>query len=134
MAFQPESLLFTTTHEWVGVSEEGGVKFVTIGISKFAIDELSDVVFIELPAVGKKIKAGEIFGHAESVKALADLYTPVDVEITEPHTALQDNLQWIKEDPYGQGWIVKGKLLDEAPLAKLLDYTQYQAQCAGGGH
>lgn len=132
MSFQPEKLRFTPTHEWVHAEVKDGETVVTVGISQHAIDELSDVVFVELPAVGKTIKGGEIFGHAESVKALADLYAPVGLVVTEANVALQDNLNWIKEDPYGKGWMVRGTLRNPADLEALLDHDTYKAQC--GGH
>ena len=106
----------------------------TIGISAFAVEALTDLVYIELPKVGRQVKQGESFGEIESVKAVSDLYSPVDGEIVEVNSALVGHLETLNSDPYGQGWIAKIRLSDEAGLKALLDYPAYQKQCAEEGH
>ena len=83
---KPEELLFSETHEWVQIEDEGGVKAATVGISAFAVQLLTDLVFMELPPVGKHVAAGEEFGEVESVKAVSPLYSPVAGEIIDPET------------------------------------------------
>ncbi len=132
---QPQELLFATTHEWVHVDRDGaGQKIATIGISHFAIETLTDLVYLELPEVGRHVKAGEAFGVIESVKAVSDLYSPVTGEIVDINGALVDRLDRFHEDPYGEAWIAKIKITDEAGLSDLLDYQTYQQQCAEEGH
>jgi glycine cleavage system H protein len=132
---QPQELLYAKTHEWVHVDrDKAGQKIATVGISHFAVEALTDLVYIELPAVGRRVKAGESFGEVESVKAVSDLYSPVGGEIVEVNGGLTDRLDQLHDDPYGAGWIVKIKLSDESGLADLLDHKTYQKQCAEEGH
>ena len=130
----PQELLYAKTHEWVHVDSSGSDKLVTIGISAFAVEALTDLVFLELPEVGKSFDAGTVFGEVESVKAVSDLYAPVALEVTEVNSELPDNLDRLSEDPFGAGWVVKGKLADEAGLGQLMDYATYQKQCEEEGH
>ena len=125
----PENLLFAKTHEWVHVEEAGGAKVATIGLSAFAIEALTDLVFVDLPEVGRAVTAGEPLGEIESVKAVSDLYSPVSGEVIEANTPLADDLEKLSEDVYGAGWLVKIKIGDEAGLADLMDYATYQKQC-----
>jgi glycine cleavage system H protein len=127
---KPEELLYAKTHEWVHVQAgPAGAKIATVGISAFALEALTDLVFIELPEVGRRVRATRPFGEIESVKAVSDLYSPVDGEIVEVNAAVRDNLEHLADDPYDSGWMVKIKLSDEAGLAKLLNYADYQKQC-----
>lgn len=126
----PQDLLFCKTHEWVHVSQDAGAKVATIGISAFAVEELKDLVYMELPDTGSEVKAGEPFGEVESVKAVSSLYSPVDGEIIAVNTELPDKLETLNDDPYGAGWVIKVKISDESNLAQLLDYAAYQKQCA----
>jgi glycine cleavage system H protein len=126
----PEDLRFNKTHEWVQVTEEDNQKTAVVGLSAFAVEALTDLVFIELPEVGRAVAAGDAFGEVESVKAVSDLYSPVAGEVTEANTELPDNLELLSSDPYGAGWIVKIKITDESNLANLMDYQAYQQQCA----
>ena len=128
-----EDLLFAETHEWVRVSEEGGQKFATVGISAHAVEALTDLVYMDLPTAGTNVESGKSFGEVESVKATSDLYCPVDGEIVDVNTALPDNLDTLNTDPYGEGWIIKVKLANEESLAKLLDHAAYEKQCAAEG-
>lgn len=126
----PESLLFAKTHEWVAVAETGGAKIATIGISKHAVEALTDLVFIELPKVGRAVGAEESFCEVESVKAVSDVYCPVAGEVIEVNEPLADRLEVLSDDPYGEGWIAKVKITDEASLKGLLDYAAYEKMCA----
>ena len=128
---RPEDLLFAKTHEWVHVeTSPAGAKIATVGITAFALEALTDLVFIDLPPVGRRVQAGRPFGEIESVKAVSDLYSPVDGEIGEVNSAVADRLDRLAQDPYGANWFVKIKITDDANLARLLSYPQYQKECA----
>ena len=132
---KPEQLLYAKTHEWVHVEPDAaGGKVATVGLSAFALEALTDLVYIELPKVGRTLKAGEAFGEIESVKAVSDLYSPVDGTVVAVHESLPNELESLPVDPYGNGWIVKIKLSDESALRSLLDFAAYQKQCAEEGH
>jgi glycine cleavage system H protein len=128
-----EQLLYSESHEWVRVTEEDGVKMATIGISAFAVEQLTDLVYMELPEVGRQISAGEEFGEVESVKAVSPLYSPVDGEIVAVNSSLPDRLETLGDDPYEAGWIIKVRLTDESSLSRLMDYPAYQKQCSEEG-
>lgn len=130
---KPEDLLYAETHEWVHVEEQGGQKIATVGISAFAVEQLTDLVYMELPEVGAEVSAGGEFGEVESVKAVSPLYSPVDGEVTEVNSSLPDALETLNNDPYGAGWIVKVRITDESGLSKLMDHAAYQKQCAEEG-
>lgn len=126
----PEELLFTHTHEWIHVhTAPDGQKIGTVGISAFALEALTDLVFLELPKVGQQLKAGQPFGEIESVKAVSDLYSPVDGDVVEVNSAAASDLQHLSQDPYGRGWLIRVRITDESNLANLLDYAAYQRQC-----
>ena len=127
---KPEELLFSETHEWVRIEDADGVKVATVGISAFAVEQLTDLVFMELPPVGKHVAAGEEFGEVESVKAVSPMYSPVDGEIIDVNRDLPDRLALLNQDPYGAGWIAKIRLTDDTLLSKLMDFGAYQKQCA----
>ena len=130
MSRDESSLLFAPTHEWTDIAEENGAKVATIGISAFALEQLNDLVYMDLPEVGRVVDAGEEMGEDESVKAVSPLYSPVAGEIVEVHTELPDQLEKLNEDPYEFGWIVKVKLRDDSGVDQLLDFDAYQKQCA----
>lgn len=123
-----EELLYCDTHEWVFVSEQNGQKIATVGISAFAVEQLTDLVYMELPAVGAAVTAGEEFGEVESVKAVSPLYSPVSGTVTEVNEGLPDNLDILNTDPYESGWIMKVNVSEELPES-LLDHATYQRQC-----
>lgn len=129
----PEELLYAETHEWVRITEEGGGKVATIGISAFAVEQLTDLVYMELPDVGTAVEAGGEFGEVESVKAVSPLYSPVGGEVIDVNSGLADRLESLNEDPYDAGWIIKVRVTDDSSLSKLLDYAAYQKQCAEEG-
>jgi glycine cleavage system H protein len=125
----PDKLLYAKTHEWVAVETVGGEKIATVGLSDFALKALTDLVYMDLPQVGRKVQAGQPLGEVESVKAVSDLYSPVDGEVVASNTAVTQNLQHLSEDPYGDGWLVRIRVSNPAGLTKLLDYRAYQKQC-----
>ena len=127
---KPEDLLFAKTHEWVYLQRDGERQLATVGISAFAVEQLTDLVYIALPEVGRDVKAGEPFGEIESVKAVSDLYSPVTGRIIEVNTTLKDALETFSSDPYGTGWVIKVEITDESPLDQLMNYATYQQQCA----
>ena len=116
----PEDLQYTRSHEWV--RREGDV--ATLGITEHAQDELGDVVFVDLPEQGASFSAGESFGSVESVKAVSDLYTPVGGEVVEVNSALEDGPEKVNEDPYGEGWILRIRVSEEAELLSAADYQR----------
>jgi glycine cleavage system H protein len=129
----PKDLLYAETHEWVRVSEEGGKKIGTVGITAFALEQLTDLVHMVLPKVGTKVTAGQPFGEVESVKAVSDLYSPVSGEVTAAHSDLAQKLETLASDPYNTGWMIKVAISDEPSLKKLMDATAYEKQCASEG-
>jgi glycine cleavage system H protein len=129
----PKDLLYAETHEWVRVAPEGGRKVATIGITAFAIEQLTDLVHMVLPKVGTKVTAGQPFGEVESVKAVSDLYSPVDGEVIAVHSDLAGKLETLGSDPYNSGWMLKVALSDESSLKKLMDAAAYEKQCAAEG-
>jgi glycine cleavage system H protein len=129
----PSDLLYAETHEWVRVATEGGRKVATIGISAFAIQQLTDLVHMVLPKVGTQLKTGSPFGEVESVKAVSDLYSPVDGEVIATNDELPKHLESLATDAYDKGWMIKVALSDEASLSKLMDAAAYERQCAAEG-
>ena len=129
----PADLKFNKTHEWVHLEASEDGKIATIGISQFAVEQLTDLVDLGLPEVGRTLAAGESFGEIESVKAVSDLYSPVSGDVLEVNSTLSDNLEVFSEDPYGAGWIMKVKVTDESGIDQLLDEATYAKQCAEEG-
>lgn len=130
----PADLRYAKTHEWVRIDDDtSSGKVATIGLSSFAVEALTDLVFIELPAVGRQVTAGDSIGEVESVKAVSDIYSPVSGEIVEVNSSLPDHLEQLGNDPYGGGWLAKIRLSDEGELAQLLDAAAYERQCAEEG-
>ena len=122
----PADYRYTKEHEWIKVDGETG----TIGITDYAQHELGDVVFVELPKVGAKLKAGQSLGTVESVKAVSEIYSPVSGEVTEVNAALANTPEKINADPHGAAWLIKLKLADKKELSGLMDATAYQAYVA----
>lgn len=117
-----EGLLYTESHEWV--KEEGNT--VTIGISDYAQCQMKDVVYVEMPEIGAEFKRGDSIGVVESVKTVADIYSPVSGKVVETNQALKDHPQLINEDPFGKGWIVKIAVLDKSELKGMLSARDYK--------
>ena len=118
----PENLKYTKEHEWIRVDGEEA----TIGITDFAQGELGDIVFVEIETIGESLDRGETFGTVEAVKTVSDLFLPVDGEIIEANTALEENPDLINSAPYGDGWLAKIKIKDQKQLEELLDAAAYQ--------
>jgi len=127
----PEQLRYTKTHEWVRLeSGPDGSQAAVMGISDFAVKLLTDLVYLNLPAVGQRVQKGAPLGEVESVKAVSDVYSPVSGEVIEVNRDLPEHLDRLSSEPYGAGWLVKIKLSDTAELGDLMDYAAYQKQCA----
>ncbi|MBI4515337.1 MAG: glycine cleavage system protein GcvH [Deltaproteobacteria bacterium] len=123
----PEDLKYSKEHEWVLV--EGGV--ATVGITDYAQEQLGDIVFVELPAVGDKVSKDEAFGVVESVKAVSDVFAPISGAVLEVNDDLPDSPDMLNEDPYGDGWIIKVEMSDKTDLDDLMtaaEYEQYVAE------
>jgi glycine cleavage system H protein len=119
----PPDRRYTKEHEWIRVEGEKG----TIGITDYAQKQLGDVVFLELPEVGRHLKPGEVFGTVESVKAVSELYAPVAGEVLEVNAALPDKPETINRDPHGAAWMLVVKVADPSALAHLMDAAGYEA-------
>jgi glycine cleavage system H protein len=130
MIIDPTTLKYTPTHEWVSL--DGDV--ATIGISKFAVEQLTDLIMIDLPKVGSKVTLGKGFGEIESVKAVSDLYAPVGGEVVAVNPDVTSDVQILAEDPYSKGWLIKVKVDDTSGLDRMLDYQTYQTQIADQAH
>lgn len=130
MSRDESKLLYASSHEWVDIQEDGDNKIATIGISAFAIEQLNDLVYMDLPEVGRTVNPGDEFGEVESVKAVSPLYSPVAGEVIEVHAELPDQLEKLNDDPYDFGWIAKVRLSGEDGIDQLLDHSAYQKQCA----
>lgn len=123
----PENLKYLDSHEYARL--EGDT--ATIGISAFAVDQLGDIVFIEVPEVGQQVKKGETFGSVESVKAVEDLYSPVSGKVVETNSEIVDAPEQLGEDPYGQGWLLKVEVSGSEELEGALTASEYRAQVEG---
>lgn len=128
MSTTPEQLRYSDSHEWAYLSDESS-GIATVGISAFAVAELTDLVFMALPKIGQTVTAGSEFGEVESVKAVSPMYSPVSGTVVEIHSALVDKLESLSVDPYDKGWIMKVKMSDPSEMNRLLDWEAYQKQC-----
>lgn len=126
----PSDLKYAKSDEWVRV--EGNT--ATVGISDYAQDALSDIVYVDLPQVGASFAAGAAFGSVESVKAQSDVYLPVAGTVTAVNDALAQTPEVVNSDPFGAGWLVKLTVTDAAALASLMDAAAYEAFCASRAH
>jgi glycine cleavage system H protein len=118
----PDDVRYTQEHEWA--REEGGV--VTVGITSYATEQLGDVVFVELPEVGRALEAGKSFGVVEAVKTVSDLYAPVAGEVVEVNGAIGDNPALVNQEPYGEGWLVKIRPASAVDFGRLLSHVDYE--------
>ena len=121
MSEVPKDLLYSSEHDWLRVEEGLGVT----GITDYAQSELGDIVFLELPQVGHRIQQGESYGTVEAVKTVADLYAPVSGKVTDVNSALEEDAARVNTDPYGEGWILKIAIEDQAELKTLLTPDAY---------
>jgi glycine cleavage system H protein len=123
----PEQLRYSTDHEWI--SRDGEI--VRVGITDYAQDALGDVVFVQVPAVGANVNAGESFGEVESTKSVSDVYAPVSGVVVQINDGLVDSPQALNEDPYGDGWICTIQMSDPAQYENLLDAAAYRQLIEG---
>ena len=126
-ATYPDDLLYTKDHEWARVEDKAGQKVVTVGISRFAVDQLGDVTQVELPKEGESLKQAEVFGSVESVKAVSDLFAPVTGKVIKVNSPLADSPEYVNEDPYDEGWMIQVAVTNTKELEGLLNAEAYQA-------
>lgn len=119
----PNDLKYTKDHEWVRISGDTGV----VGITDYAQGELGDIVFVDLPERGKKVKQGESMGTIEAVKAVSDIYAPLSGEVVDVNRDLEKQSEVVNKEPYGKGWMVKIRIASQAEAAALLDAAAYRA-------
>ena len=124
----PKELLYTKSHEWVRVDGDEAV----VGITDYAANQLGDIVFVELPDVGRTLSQAATFGVVESVKAVSDLFSPVSGEVTSGNDALAAAPELVNSDPYGDGWMIRLKLANPTEVDELLDAAAYDALIAEG--
>ena len=122
----PQDLRYSKDHEWIRVEGAHG----TVGITDYAQDQLGDVVFLELPEVGRRLTAGEVFGTVESVKAVSELFSPVVGEVVEVNSALAQKPETLNSAPHGAAWLVRLRLEDPASVQSLMDAAAYAAHVA----
>jgi glycine cleavage system H protein len=130
MANFPSDLKYAKTHEWVKLDGD----IATIGITDFAQGELSDIVYVEITALGKTIKRDEPLGTIEAVKAVSDFYSPVSGQVIAANDSLKDSPANVNKDPYGEGWMAKIKITDPSELKNLLDSTAYAELARKSAH
>lgn len=118
----PENLKYTKDHEWIQIDGDTGI----VGITDYAQGELGDVVFVELPAVGKVVKAHDTFGTIEAVKAVSDLYAPISGSVVAVNPGLEKTPEIVNKEPYGKGWMVKIKISNPSEVTGLLSATAYK--------
>jgi glycine cleavage system H protein len=121
----PNELFYTKDHEWLKKSAQP--KVVIVGVTDFAQAQLGDVTYVQLPAVGKVLAKGEVFGVVESVKTASDLYAPVSGRVTKVNTALANEPSPVNQDPYGQAWMIEIELSNESELSQLMSAQAYEA-------
>ncbi len=118
----PENLKYTQDHEWILVEGDQ----VTVGITDFAQQELGDIVFVDVDSEGSTVEGGEAFGSIEAVKTVSDLIAPCTIDVEEANAELEDAPELVNQDPYGKGWIIKGKVADAAAVEGLLSAADYK--------
>ena len=124
----PSDLRYTREHEWIRVEADTG----TVGITDYAQDQLGDIVYVDLPAVGTQVSHMGKFGEIESVKAVSELYSPVSGEVVDVNVALADKPELVNESPYGEGWMILVRLSDRGEMDRLLSAEQYDEYTAQG--
>jgi glycine cleavage system H protein len=130
MSNVPADLKYTREHEW---AKQDGNR-IRVGITHFAQEQLGDVVFVELPKVGARVRSHQTFGVVESVKAVSDLFAPISGEVVETNAELAKKPETVNQDPYGQGWMIAVTPADAKELDQLLSAAQYEQFIAEGGH
>jgi glycine cleavage system H protein len=126
----PQTLRYAKTHEWAHL--EGNI--CTVGLTQFAVEQLTDIIYIDLPDLEDPVQAGDSFGEIESVKAVSDLYAPVSGEVVEVNNKLENDPTLVSQDPYGKGWVIKIKVDKGTTLDHLMTLEQYKKQIAEEAH
>ena len=125
----PKEFRCLDSHEWANLEADRGV--VTVGLSDYAVGQLGDIVFLELPSVGDNVKKGEPFGVVESVKAASDLYSPISGEVVQVNETLSESLDIFKNAPYGKSWLIKVRVPDDQEFEALMDAAAYEQYLKG---
>jgi glycine cleavage system H protein len=123
----PEDLLYTEDHEWARIEGQAPKMTATIGITKFAVDQLGDVTQVDLPREGETLKQREVFGSVESVKAVSDLFAPLSGRVLKVNSPLADSPEYVNEEPYDGGWMIQIEVTNPAELEKLMKVDAYEA-------
>jgi glycine cleavage system H protein len=123
----PDDLFYTKDHEWARIEDRGGTKVATIGVTRYAVEQLGDVTQVDLPKEGESVKQVEVFGSVESVKAVSDLFAPVTGKVVKVNSPLSDSPEYVNEDPYDEGWMIQIAVTNAAELGALMNADAYQA-------
>jgi glycine cleavage system H protein len=123
----PDDLFYTKDHEWARIEDRDGTKVATIGVTRYAVEQLGDVTQVDLPKEGESVKQAEVFGSVESVKAVSDLFAPVTGKIVKVNSPLADSPEYVNEDPYDEGWMIQVAVSNAKELEALLDAEAYQS-------
>jgi len=123
----PDDLFYTKDHEWARIEDRDGTKVATIGVTRYAVEQLGDVTQVDLPKEGESVKVAEVFGSVESVKAVSDLFAPVTGKIVKVNSPLSDSPEYVNEDPYDEGWMIQVAVTNAKELDGLLSADAYQA-------
>jgi glycine cleavage system H protein len=123
----PDDLFYTKDHEWARIEDRDGTKVATIGVTRYAVEQLGDVTQVDLPKEGEAVKVAEVFGSVESVKAVSDLFAPVTGKVVKVNSPLADSPEYVNEDPYDEGWMIQVAVSNAKELDALLDAEAYQA-------
>lgn len=126
----PNDRKYSSEHEWVKV-EDGDANRALAGITEYAQDQLGDIVYLDLPKTGAKVKYLEKMGEVESVKAVSDLFSPVSGDVVEVNERLLDHPELVNEDPFNEGWLVRLAMSDPSELDKLMSAEEYETYCSG---
>ena len=126
-ALYPDDLLYTKDHEWARIEDRDGTKVATIGVTRYAVEQLGDVTQVDLPKEGESVKQAEVFGSVESVKAVSDLFAPLTGKVVKVNSPLSDSPEYVNEDPYDEGWMIQVAVSNAKELEGLLDAEAYQA-------
>ena len=122
----PDDLFYTKDHEWARIEDRDGSKVATIGVTRYAVEQLGDVTQVDLPKEGESVKQAEVFGSVESVKAVSDLFAPVTGKVVKVNSPLSDSPEYVNEDPYDEGWMIQVAVTNAKELEGLLDAEAYQ--------
>ena len=123
----PDDLFYTKDHEWARIEDRAGTKVATIGVTRYAVEQLGDVTQVDLPKEGESVKQAEVFGSVESVKAVSDLFAPITGKVVKVNSPLADSPEYVNEDPYDEGWMIQVAVSNSKELEALLDAEAYQA-------